>query len=222
MDLQDYLPFWNRLSPEQQQRLAEASTSRILPAGSATHNGAEDCAGLMVVTKGQLRVYTLSEDGREITLYRLLERDMCLFSASCMMRGIQFDVMIRAEQDTHVIQIAAKTYRELMEESAPVANYTNEVMASRFSDVMWLLDQVLHKRMDSRLAALLLEEASLSGGQQLHLTHDAAARHLGSAREVVTRMLRYFQQEGLVTLSRGGIELRDLRRLTQLASGSIR
>ena len=222
MDFQEYLPFWGKLSPVQQRRLTKASVPRRLSAGTVVHNGSEDCVGLLIISSGQLRAYTLSDEGREITLYRLLERDICLFSASCMMRSIQFEIIIQAERDAQVIQIPTKVYQDLMNESAPVANYTSEVMASRFSDVMWLLDQVLYKRLDSRLAALLLEEASLSGSSGLKLTHDAIARHLGSAREVVTRMLKYFQQEGLVVLSRGGVTLCDPNRLALLARDSLR
>ena len=84
---------------------------------------------------GQLRAYILSDEGREITIYRLFDRDMCLFSAPCMMRSIQFEVTVAAEKDTEFWVIPTEVYQRLMEESAPVANYTNELMASRFSDV---------------------------------------------------------------------------------------
>ena len=176
----------------------------------------------MLVTEGQLRVYTISEEGREITLYRLLEGDMCLFSAACMLNSIQFDVFVRAERPSAVVHIPPEVYKSLMQASLAVANYTNELMASRFSDVMWLLDQILNKKIDERLAALLLEEAGLADNSALHLTHDQLARHLGTAREVVTRMLKYFQSEGLVSLERGVILLRAPARLQEIAAHSLR
>ena len=138
------------------------------------------------------------------------------FSASCMLRSAQFDITIEAERDTGVWVIPAEVYRGVMEESAPAANYTNEVMAARFSEVMWLVEQVLWRSMDKRVAAFLLDEAAIEGTARLSITHEAIARHLGTHREVVTRMLRYFQGEGMVSLSRGTVELLDEKRLAGL------
>ena len=222
MSLKDYLPFWNKLEPRQQSELMHAAIYRSAPKGTVLHNGEEDCVGLLLVTQGQLRAYTCADTGREITLYRLMERDLCLFSASCVLRGVDFDVAVLAETDVSFYQIPATVYQALMQESAAVANYTNEVMAVRFSDVMWLLDQILNKRLDSRLAAFLLEQSELEQSAALPLTHDESARQLGSAREVVTRMLRYFQEEGLVTLSRGMVMLNSRSQLEETARESLR
>ncbi len=153
--------------------------------------------------------------GREITLYRLFELDMCLFSASCMLRSIQFDVTIAAEKDTEFWVVPTEVYKGILEESAPAANYTNELMASRFSDVMWLMEQIMWKSLDRRLAAFLLEEVSIEGSDRLKITHETIANHLGSHREVITRMLRYFQNEGMVRLSRGVIEITDADKLEE-------
>lgn len=222
MDLSEYLPFWKKLTPAQQGLLRNAVRERRFTKGAIIHNGSSDCIGLLVMVSGQLRVYTMSEEGKELTLYRLLERDMCLFSAACLLKGIQFDVVVEAEQDSAVLHIPVDIYKKLMDESAAVANYTNELMASRFSDVMWLMDQVLNKKLDSRLAAFLLEESELSGEEELHITHEQIANHLGSVREVVTRMLKYFQNEQLVKLKRGGIRLLDRERMKKLAAASLR
>jgi CRP/FNR family transcriptional regulator len=222
MELRAYLPFWPKLNTSQRELLENATRERQFKRGKMLHSGQGDCTGLMLVLQGQLRVYTLSDEGRELTLYRLFPRDLCLFSASCILHSIQFDVMVAAEQDTEVLHIPADTYKQLIEESAPVANYTNELMASRFSDVMWLMDQLLNKKLDTRLAAFLLEEYELEGTESLALTHEQIANHLGSVREVVTRMLKYFQNEGLVRLGRGSIQLLELERLRTLASVSLR
>lgn len=222
MSLGEYLPFWEKLSDAQRQVMERAATKRTAEKDSVLHNGSEDCVGLFLVLQGRLRAYILSDEGREITLYRLFERDLCLFSAACMMNSIEFDITVQAEKETEFYHIPTVTYQALMQESAAVANYTNAVMASRFSDVMWLLNQILYKRMDSRLAAFLLEESALEGSMELKKTHETIARHLGSAREVVTRLLKYLQEERLVRLSRGGVTLMDQEGLKRMAAGSIR
>ena len=132
------------------------------------------------------------------------------------MRSIQFEVTIETEKDTELWIIPAEIYQSIMEESAPVSNYTNELMATRFSDVMWLMEQVMWKSLDKRVAAFLLEEMSIEGTDQLKITHETIAYHLGSHREVITRMLRYFQNEGMVKLSRGMIEITDVEKLEEL------
>lgn len=220
--LSDYLPFWKQLTAQQQESLQSSAFLRREPAGKTLHRGHSDCEGLFLIVEGQLRAYTLSDEGKEITLYRLFPFDICLFSASCMLRSIEFEIMIETETETRFYHIPTPVYQSLMQVSAPVANFTNELMASRFSDVMWLLDQILTKKLDSRLAAFLLEESRLRGSVSLPLTHEVIARHLGSAREVISRMLKYFESEGLVALSRGDVTLRDPSRLTEWAAGSLR
>ncbi|MCD8122879.1 MAG: Crp/Fnr family transcriptional regulator [Clostridiales bacterium] len=218
MELKEYFPMWEKLTTAQQSRLLSASDQRSYKKGQIVHNGLTDCTGLFLIQSGQLRAYTISDEGREITMYRLFERDICLFSASCIMRSIQFDIVIEAEKDTKVWLIQAEAYKKVMEESAPLANYTNEIMASRFSDVMWLMDQIMWKSFDRRLAAFLLEESSLENTSTLKITHEIIGNHLGTAREVVTRMLRYFQSEGMVKLSRGTVELTDMDKLEKLSN----
>lgn len=216
MKVQDWFPIWDELTGEHQERIRNSLIRRRIEAGTVIHNGSADCAGLLLVESGRLRAYILSDGGREITLYRLFDRDICLFSASCMLRSVQFDITIEAEKDTSLWIVPPEVYREIMEESAPAANYTNELMAARFSEVMWRMEQVMWKSMDKRIAAFLLEEAAIEGTARLSLTHETIARHLGTHREVVTRMLRYFQEEGLVKLSRGAVELQDERELERL------
>lgn len=215
MEFSECFPIWNQLTPRQQEIIAAKITTRTVKKGTILHSGI-DCTGLLLVKSGRLRAFILSDEGREITIYRLFDRDLCLFSAPCVLRSIQFDVIIKAEKDTELWDIPADVYRKLMEQSAPVANYTNEIMASRFSEVMWLVEQVMWHSMDSRIAAFLLEEASIAGTNRLHITHEDIANHLGTHREVVTRMLRYFQNEGAVRLARGIVELTDREKLTAL------
>lgn len=216
MTFQDYFPVWDKLNTSHQDRLLGSLMTRNVKKGDVIHDGSTYCTGLLLVRSGQLRAYILSDEGREITIYRLFDRDMCLFSASCITHSIQFDVTIEAEKDTTLWIIPADTYKSIMEESAPVANYTNELMASRFSDVMWLMEQVMWKSLDKRVAAFLLEEAAIEGTDALKITHETIANHLGTHREVVTRMLRYFQNEGMVKLSRGMVTILDQDKLNDL------
>ena len=219
MEFQNYFPIWDKLTPAQKEKIAGSAVRRIAVKGTVLHNGSADCTGLLLIQHGQLRSYILSDEGREITLYRLFDRDICLFSASCMMRSIQFEMMIEAEKDTALWIVPTEVYQSIMQESAPVSNFTNEIMATRFSEVMWLIEQIMWKSFDKRLAAFLLEESALEETPVLKITHEAIANHLGTAREVVTRMLRYFQSEGLVRLSRGTVELLDVAALEEVANG---
>ena len=218
MEFTDYFPVWTRLTPEQQKLLSGAVMRKHFPQGMSVHRGSLDCTGLLLVKSGQLRAYILSDEGREITLYSLFERVMCLFSAACMLRDIQFEITVEAERDTEVWIIPPDTYKTLMEASAAVANYTNDMMSSRFSEVMWLMEQIMWRSFDKRLADFLLQESVLEGAAVLNITHERIANHLGTAREVVTRMLRYFQGEGMVKLSRGSVELTDRKRLEALCA----
>ena len=217
MEIKDFFPMWDELGERERKELSSAAARRSAPAGALRHGGGSDCTGLLLVESGRLRAYMLSGEGREITIYRLFEGDICLLSASCAISGLQIEVMVQAEADSEFLVIPAEVYRRAVASSAPLANYMNEIMANRFSEVMWLMEQVMWKSMDRRLAGFLLEESALEESDELRVTHEKIASHLGTAREVVTRMLRYFQSEGMVTLSRGAVELTDKTRLAQLS-----
>lgn len=211
-------PIWNRLSAEEQATLGAAAFPRRVGAGTILHEGGADCVGLLVVASGQLRAFIRSEEGKQVTLYRLLEGDVCLLSASCVLRDIQFKITVEAERDSELWVIPSEVYGRLVATSSVVANYANQLMASRLTDVMWLVEQVMWKSFDRRLAAFLLEESSLEGSECLHITHERIAEHMGSAREVVTRMLRYLQGEGMVEVGRGQVRLVDVPGLRVLAA----
>lgn len=217
-DVAAFFPFWNELNQEHRDDLLQHSQPRQFQKGEVILPYKGECLGLMLVQNGCFRAFVLSDSGKEVTLYRLYELDTCLFSAACIMNNIQFDIQIEAEKDTTALLIPSSLYDRLMNQSIAVANYTNQLMASRFSDVMWTLEQVLFKSMDCRLAQALLEHAANQGSQELSLTHEAIARDLGSAREVVTRMLKYFRGEGLLELTRGRIRLLDEKRLASIAA----
>ena len=216
MGFSEFFPIWDKLTEDQQQRITAASEFRKVNKGTVLHNGSLDCLGLLLIRSGQLRAYILSDEGREITIYRLFERDICLFSASCVMPDIQFDIVIESEKDTELWIIPACLYKELMQESLAVSNYSNQLMSAHFSDLMWLVEQIMWKSFDRRLAAFLLEESQLEDTDSLKITHEKIANHMGTAREVVTRMLRYFQNEGMVRLTRGTVDITDRKKLSAL------
>ena len=216
MELAEYFPIWNRLTADQQERIRSTSVLHSVRGGTMLHNGGPDCLGLLLVKSGQLRAYMLSDEGREVTISRFFEMDMCLFSASCVMSNMLFDVFIEAEKDSEVWVIPACLYQNLMDESLPLANYSHGLITSHLSDVVWLMEQIMWKSFDKRLAKFLLEESALEGTNSLKITHEKIANHLGTAREVVTRMLRYFQSEGMVYLTRGTVDITDERKLRGL------
>jgi CRP/FNR family transcriptional regulator len=220
--LSSYFPFWNQLTSTQQDLLVKNTRQLHFPAGKILHNGSSDCIGLLLVISGELRAYTISDEGKELTLYRLFEHDMCLFSAACILNSVSFEITVSTVEESSILHVPADLYKQLMRENAAVANYTNELMASRFSDVMWLMDQIMNKKLGARVAAFLIEESTLHHSVTLHMTHEQIANHLGSAREVITRMLKYFQREGLLQLSRGVIHIKNLSSLEEIAAPSLR
>ncbi|MFA7672554.1 MAG: Crp/Fnr family transcriptional regulator [Clostridia bacterium] len=215
--IDNLFPVYGQLDEKEKQMLNDSILDREVKKGSVLHRGSMDCDGLYVVRSGQLRAYMVSDEGKEVTLYRLFERDICLLSASCMLSSIQFEITVEAEKDTSIWVIPVDAYQKLMNSNAAVTNYTNQLMATRFSDVMWLLDKILFRGIDSRLASFILEESNIEGTDTIRMTHEKMANHLGTAREVVTRMLKYFQDERIVSLTRGGLTITDRKKLTGLA-----
>ena len=219
MEFSEYFPIWNKLTPAQQARLASVTDLQKIPKGTIVHDGSPECKGMVVVKSGQLRAYLLSDEGREITITRFFEMDICLFSASCVMPNMMFDVFIEAEKDTEMWVIPACLYQNLMDESLPLSTYSRDVITNHFSEVMWLMEQIMWRSFDKRLALFLVEESRIEETDRLKITHEKIAAHMGTAREVVTRMLRYFQNEGLVKLTRGSVIVQDRKKLRSVREG---
>lgn len=216
MNYSQYFPIWNKLTADQQAHILSVSEFRHVKSGTVLHDGGPECMGLILVRSGQLRAYMLSDEGREVTICRFFDMDICLFSASCVMPNMQFDIFIAAEKDCDLWIIPACLYKNLMDESLPVASYSCDLICNHFSELMWLMEQIMWRRFDERLAKFLLEESRLESSDVLLMTHDKIANHLGTAREVVTRMLRYFQSEGMVKLTRGAVEITSRKKLSLL------
>lgn len=212
----EFFPFWSKLSDDLREQLCRSSVAVNFKKGENIHDSSE-CTGVILIKKGCLRVYMLSDEGKEITLYRLYDGDACILSASCVMESITFDVFVDAEEDSECYILSGCAYVIANERSKDVKLFTLETTVSRFSEVMWVMQQVLFMSMDRRLAIFLLDEASKSGSDTIKLTHEQIAKYMGSAREVVSRMLKYFSSEGIAEVSRGGIKLLNKKRLREIA-----
>lgn len=210
------LPFWGKLSEKQQHILLNYTTQHHYRKGEAILSNAFECIGLLLIRSGTMRIYILSEEGREVTLYRLSKGEICILSASCVLKSITFDVCIEAENDCDVIQIASSAISLLSSENIYMECFIYKLAAERFSDVMWTMQDILFTSFDKRLAAFLLDETEKAHSDTLKMTHEQIAKYMGSAREVVSRMLKYFANEGYVSLFRGGIRIIDKEKLRAL------
>ena len=213
MDFQNIFPFWGQLNQEEQKTVAENVLSQKLQKGDILHRGCGECSGIVHVAKGQLRVYIVSEEGREVTLYRLHQGEMCVLSASCLMDAIVFDVLIEAVAESELIVLPSPVLHPIMEGNPLVELSLYKTVVENFSEVMWTMQQILFMGADKRVAHFLWDEMAKTGETTIRMTHEEVARFIGSAREVVTKVLKYFVEEGAVALSRGKIEIIDKTKL---------
>ena len=214
--LSERLSFWQNLTEQQKNLLVDNATERTFTQYSLIHNSLDKCLGIILLKSGQLRIYISSEDGREVTLYRLYGGDICTLSASCVMDAVSFEVLVSAEETCQVVVLSALAYRQLMQENVYVKAYTYELTVQHFADVMWPVEQVLFMGADKRLAIFLNDEIAKTGSNVIQLSHEQIAKYMGTAREVVSRMLKYFATEGIVTLSRREITVVDKKKLRSL------
>lgn len=214
--LQSVLTFWDHLTPQQQSQLTDNAIPIKYRRGENIHRGENDCVGVLLIKSGELRTYILSEDGRDITLYRLGPDEVCILSASCVLENITFDVHIDAEMDCEVLLIKSSIFQRICNENIHAENFSYKSMIDRFSDVMWAMQQILFMSFDKRLTIFLLDEVARTGSTTIVMTHEQIAKYVGSAREVVSRMLKYFENEGYVHLSRGKIEVIDKVQLKEI------
>ena len=209
------LPYWDALTDEE-RRLVEENTRLLrFPKGALVLSGG-DCLGLVAVRTGALRAYLLSEEGREVTVFRVAQGESCVLSATCVMSQITFETNLVAEEETELLILGSGAFGRLTEENIHIRCFLYEMAAERFSEVLWVMQQILFMGFDRRLALYLAEACRRTGSASLKLTHEQIARDLGSAREVVTRMLRRFAQEGLVEVRRGSLLVKDPQALEQL------
>jgi len=211
----EIFPFWSEISEQDKEYICKHTLAMTYPKGSNIHGG-DVCSGVIFIRSGTLRVYIMSESGKDITLYRLHAGDICVLSASCVLDSITFDVFVDAEENSECYVIGPNAFAEVSERNDNIKIFTLETAVGRFSDVMWVMQQILFMSMDKRVAIFLLDEISRTKSEVIPLTHEQIAKYIGSAREVVSRMLKYFEGERPVELSRRGVKVLDKNRLREL------
>ena len=214
--LRELVPFWAALEPDQRTFLSQRSRRMRFDAGAHVQGAGAGCAGVVFVRSGRLRAFMLSDQGREVTLFHVQPGECCVLAASCILPMITFDIALDAAEDSDLLVIDSQAFGTVSQENIHAEAFTYRQATERFSDCMWVMQQVLFMGLDARLAIWLLDEVARSGSRTICATHDEIARHLGSAREAVSRMLKYFAREGLVSLSRGSVEIIDVKRLRSL------
>lgn len=205
----DAFPFWENLTEAQRAEMENNTTRNQCAKKTRIHFGGGECAGVQIIGSGRARVFITSPGGGDITLFRLLGGDVSILSAACMLNGMDIELDMEMETDCEIYTIPKKVYRKLYDENGAVKDYTMEMISEKFSDIMWLFNQFVFSNVASRIAGALLEHRAIAGGDVLSLTHEALARDAGTAREVVTRIMRQFQSDGLVKLTRGKVEVLD-------------
>lgn len=216
--LAEHYPFWEHLKADERHAFVSCSMIRGYEKGSFVRSDCDECLGVLLVLSGELRIYIQSDEGREVTLFRVGPGELCTLSASCVMSEITFDIYVESAEPSQVLITRAGCVHRFMETNIYVENFIYKQTAERFSDVMWAISQILFSSFDKRLASYLEDERRRSGSTAITATHDQIAKNLGSAREVVSRMLKYFEKEGLVSLSRGTVTITDIPRLKALTA----
>ena len=209
-------PFWESLTEAQRAEIVNNTTRNLCEKKTRLHFGGGECAGVQIIGSGRARVFITSPGGGDITLFRLLDGDVSILSAACMLNGMDIELDMEMEADCKIYTIPKKVYRKLYDESGAVKDYTMEMISEKFSDIMWLFNQFVFSNVASRLAGTLLEHRALEGSDVLPVTHEVLARDAGTAREVVSRLLKQFQADGLVRLTRGKVEIIDAGRLGKI------
>ena len=219
------LPFWGRLSEEEQNRVQRFSAIRACEKGSFLHAMEGECLGFITVLIGDVRAYMMSGEGKEITLYHIRDGESDVLTASCIMYQITFETQMCIEEDSRILIIPTSVLSGLKEENIYVRSFIYEILTERFSDVMWTIQQILFYGIDQRIAAFLTgaaeEPSDGTSPLEIRVTHEQIAREINTAREVVARVVRKMAEDGLLQTGRGKIVIMDPDRLRGLA-GELR
>lgn len=205
--------FWEHLSIQEREFFLSNLHEACYPAGSPVRSHNDSCLGTIFVKRGTLRIYLLSQQGKEATLYRIRQGEICTLSASCILSSITFDVQIDAETDCELLILPASVMSSLMKTNIYIENFIYKITSEHFSDVVSAIERMFFMTLKQRVAAFLIDESSQLNSNELTLTQEQLAKNIGSAREAVSRILKQFVQEGSILISRKGITLLDKARL---------
>lgn len=210
------LSYWDSLSEEEKTVLMRGTTGRTYQKNEYIHGFSDACLGMVYVCRGSIRVYTTSEEGREVTLFHISEGECCIMSASCVITGISLDVQLLAEEETEIMAVHSGTVQKLMDSNIYVKCFAYELAVKRFSSVVWVMQEILFARFDVRMARFLLSVYEKTGKLNIQMTQEAIAIEVNSAREVVARMLKQFASDNLIELKRGAIVLKNIDGLKKI------
>ena len=211
------LPYWDSLTNEEQEQVAKQAVVLHFKKGDVLYGPDVECVGQIHILKGRTRAYILSDEGREITLFRVEEGDNCILSASCVLAYITFDSFMVADKDTDLVSVPVKLYGDLCDNNVHVRCFTYELASRRFSQVVYSMEDILFARLDRRLAAWLLREHETTGSLSIRMTQEELAQQVNSVRETVGRLLKRFAEEGMIENRRGTIRLTDVNLLRATA-----
>ena len=207
--------FWEKLTEVEKRLLEQQVRWNQYKEGQLVTGTGSECLGVLLVQRGILRVYLVSEDGKEATVCRLHEGELCMLSGFCLMSEIPFDVQIDAEEESEVCLLPTGAVKKIMEDNIYMENFIYKSMNESFSDIIAAVQKILFASLEQRLAEFLLDEAGRCHSDQINMTQEQIARAIGSAREAVSRTLKQMVQEGSVELFRGGVKILNRRKLYQ-------
>ena len=215
LEIQNF-PFWDKLNEKEKRMMINGATYRKYDKNQMVYGYSDACLGIIYVKKGGIRVYTTSEDGREVTFFHIEEGDFCILSASCVIGQMMIDVQLLADEETELLAIHSGTFAQVMDNNIYVKAFAFELSTTRMTSVVWVMQQILFDHFDERLARFLLSVYEKTGEKKIKMTQEYVAQEVNSAREVVARMLKQFASDGWIEINRRAITLKDIEALENL------
>lgn len=213
----ELLPPFEFTKKEIEEEFVKNSIYQTIPKGEIITNEGDTCNYLAFIVEGSVRVYKFGETGREITLYRISKGESCILTASCVMNKKTFPAIALSETELQVLLIPSDIFREWVKKHTFWASYFYNLLSDRLTDVITIIEEVAFKKMDVRIADFLISNFDNSTSAEITITHQTIARELGSSREVVSRLLKDIEHDGLISLSRNKILLLNKPKLLNLA-----
>ena len=210
------IPFWANLSSEEKAIVSQRVIKKRFNKNQIISSNSAACLGVILILSGGIRVSLISDEGREVTLYRAHANEFCVSTASCVIHQLTFETIVTAEEDTTVLVIPSSVTARLMEMNIYVRSFVFEQETERYSQTIWAIQQMLFKKFDQRLAAYFIDAYQSTGKPEIKKTQEEIARDVNSAREVVARMLKDFAAKGFVEIRRGKILLKNAEGLKKL------
>jgi len=208
-------PELEMLEPQAKSLLSQYARIVEAPVGTVGYREGDSCGAYVLRLSGQSRVFKLSQSGREILLYRVGPGETCVITTTCLLGNSNYPASTIVEKDIRDVIIPSAAFNQLMIDSAVFRRYVMKNYGALISDLIVLLDEVAFHTLDARLAKLLLD----TGLTSINRTHQQIADELGTAREVVSRQLKRFEQKGWVSMGRGQVDIQDRVKLLELANG---